>query len=413
MSQDWNPARNILEDLPGLSYLSLSRDTLATSSRFINPGTEPLVPPITHSSTYKMTSVDDYLRILKESGYIYGRLGNPNSEAVECAINALEGGAGTLVFTSGMAAISAALFGFLKAGDHVVCQNPCYSGTFDILDKILGKYDVEASWVKAGSLVEDYKRLIKPNTKLLFGETPCNPMLTILDLEEFGKLGQSTGILTMVDGTFASPFCQQAIKFGIDISMHSCTKYLGGHSDLTAGCLTFRDVTHWKMMKRYQSTLGVQLSPHDASLLLRGIKTLHIRMTRHSTNAMKVANFFENHQKVALIRYPGLSSHPHHDVAVKQMQNYSGMIALEVKGGSKGGKAFCENLHLAQLAVSLGGVETLVQHPATMTHGPMIMSDEERERADIKPGFVRISIGLEDPDDLIRDFSQALDKIEV
>lgn len=235
-----------------------------------------------------MTSVDDYLRILQESGYIYGRLGTPNSDAAECAINALEGGAGTLVFTSGMAAISAALIGFLTAGDHVICQTPCYSATFDMLDKILAKYGVETTWVPSGCDVSEYEKNIKPNTKLIYGETPCNPMMTILDLEEFGKLGASKGLLTMVDGTFASPFCQQAIKYGIDISVHSCTKYLGGHSDLTAGCLTFKDVKHWKMMKRYQSTLGVQLSPHDASLLLRGIKTIHVRMPRHSANALKV-----------------------------------------------------------------------------------------------------------------------------
>lgn len=411
MSQLWNPAKSQLDGLPEDMASKLSMDTKATSTRFVHPGTEPLVPPITHSSTYLMSSVDDYLRILKESGYIYGRLGNPNSDAAECAINALEEGAGTLVFGSGMAAISAALICFLKAGDHVVCQNPCYSATFDMLDKILAKYGVETSWVPAGCNVDEYKNKIKPNTKLLYGETPCNPMLAILDLKKFGGLGTSKGILTIVDGTFASPFCQQSIKFGIDISMHSCTKYLGGHSDLTAGCLTFKKVEHWKMMKRYQSTLGMQLSPHDASLLLRGIKTIHVRMPRHSSNAAKVAQYLEKHPKVKDVRFPGLQSHPHHELAKKQMKGYSGMIAVEIKGGIDGGKAFVENLHLAQLAVSLGGVETLVEHPATMTHGPMIMSDEEREEAGITPGFVRISIGLEDPDDLIRDFQQALDKV--
>lgn len=333
----------MLEDLPDDEVSKLSLDTKAISTRFIHPGTEPLVPPIVHSSNYIMTSVDDYLRILRESGYIYGRLGNPNSDAAECSINALEEGAGTLVFTSGMAAISAALICFLEEGDHVVCQYPCYSGTFDMLDKILGKYGVQTTWVPVGSCnVEEYKKNIRPNTKLLYGETPCNPMLTVLDLQMFGDLGTSRGITTMVDSTFASPYCQQAIKFGIDISMHSCTKYLGGHSDLTAGCLTFRDVKHWKMMNRYQSTLGSQLSPHDGSLLLRGIKTIHVRMPRHSTSAMKIAEFLENHPKVALIRYPGLKSHPEHEIAKRQMKYFSGMIAVELKGGEAGGKAFVE-----------------------------------------------------------------------
>lgn len=411
MSQLWSPAKSQLEDLPENMYSQLSMDTKATSTRFVHPGTEPLVPPVTHSSTYLIPSVDDYIRILKESGYIYGRLGNPNSDAVECAINALEEGAGTLVFTSGMAAISAVLICFLKAGDHVICQNPCYSGTFDLLDKILAKFGVETTYVAAGCNVEEYKKNIRPNTKLLYGETPCNPMLSILDLEEFGKLGTSKGIITIVDGTFASPFSQQSIQFDIDISMHSCTKYLGGHSDLTAGCLTFKDVKHWKVMKKYQTTLGMQLSPHDASLLLRGIKTIHVRMPRHASNALRVAEFLQKHPNVRFARYPGLESHPQHDLAKKQMKNFSGMIAVEIIGGIDGGKAFVENVRLAQLAVSLGGVETLVEHPATMTHGPMIMSDKEREEAGITPGLVRISIGLEDPDDLIRDFKQALDKV--
>ncbi|KAH3833542.1 L-methionine gamma-lyase-like [Dreissena polymorpha] len=414
MSQLWNPARSELETLPDIDFSSLSIDTLATSTRFINPGTEPLVAPITHSSTYKIKNVDDYLRILQESGYIYGRLGNPNSDAVECAINALEGGAGTLVFTSGMAAISSALICFLQAGDHVICQNPVYSATFDMLDKILKKFGVETSWVPAGSDVDVYAQSIRPNTKLLYGETPCNPMMNLLNLEEFGKLGQSRAIMTMVDSTFASPFCQPTIKFGIDISMHSCTKYLGGHSDLTAGCLTFREVKNWKLMKRYQSSLGVQLSPHDGSLLLRGIKTIHVRMPRHCINAQKVAEFLEGHPKVSYVMYPGLKSHPQHDLAKQQMTRvFSGMLVVEIKGGIHGGKAFVENVRLGQLAVSLGGVETLLQHPATMTHGPMIMSDAERKKAGITDGLVRISVGLEDPDDLIRDFTQALEHVKL
>ncbi|XP_045169560.2 L-methionine gamma-lyase-like [Mercenaria mercenaria] len=411
MSQLWNPAKSVLENLPDDFKSKLSLDTKAIATRHVHPGTEPLVPPITHSSTYLMTSVDDYLRILKESGYTYGRLGTPNSDAVECAINALEEGAGTLVFGSGTAAICAALICFLKAEDHVVCQNHCYSATYDMLDEILAKFGVETSWVPAGCSVEEYRKKIKPNTKLLYGETPFNPTLTILDLQEFGQLGASEGIITIVDGTFASPFCQQSLKFGIDISMHSCTKYLGGHSDLMAGCLTFKKAEHWKMMKRYQSTLGMQLSPHDASLLLRAIKTIHVRMPRHASNAMKIAAFLEKHPKVEFARFPGLESHPQHALAKKQMTCYSGMIAVEIKGGIDCAKAFAENLHLAQLAVSLGDVETLVEHPATMTHGPMIMSDEEREECGITPGMVRLSIGLEDPDDLIRDFQQALDKV--
>jgi len=299
--------------------------------------------PITHTSTYKMDSVDDYLRILRESGYLYGRIGNPNSDSVECAVNALEHGQGTLVFTSGMAAITTSLMCFLQAGDHVVCQNPCYSGTFDYLSKILPKFGVDTTWVPGGCDVKIYEENIKPNTKILIGEIACNPNLAVLDVEEFGKLGKKTGILTLVDSTFASPFHLQTLKFGIDIVMHSCTKYLGGHSDLLAGCLTFSNLENWRKVKRYQAVIGVQLSPHDASLLLRGIRTLHLRMPRISSNAQILAEYLEKHPKIERVIYPGLKSHPQHDIAAKQlMKGFSGMMAIEVKGGLQGGKAFVE-----------------------------------------------------------------------
>ncbi|KAL3860736.1 hypothetical protein ACJMK2_010814 [Sinanodonta woodiana] len=416
MSRHWNPAKSVLDNgVDGLHITDLSLDSIVTSSRYIGHGTEPLVPPIQISSTYKIKSVDEYIRILQEGGYIYSRLGHMNSDAVEAAINAIEQGAGTLVFSAGMSAFSAAMFGLLKAGDHVVACYPCYSAAFDLFDKIMTKFGVEVSWVHSGCSVEEYRTSVKENTRLLYGETPCNPTMAILDLEEFGKLGKSLGdnVLTMVDGTFASPYLQQAMKYGIDISFNSCTKYLGGHSDLTAGSLTFSTVSLWKHMKRYQTSLGLQLSPHDASLLLRGIKTLHVRMERHSSNAMKVAEFLEHHPKVKKVMYPGLKSHPQHEIAKKQMRSFSGMISVEIKGGIEGGKALVENVRLIQLAVSLGGVESLIEHPATMTHGPMIMSDEERKKGHITDGLVRISIGLEDPDDLIKDLAQALENVQV
>lgn len=220
-------------------------------------------------------------------------------------------------------------------------------------------------------------------------------------------------MITMVDGTYGSPICQQAIKHGIDISIHSCTKFIGGHCDLSAGCLTFKDVKHWQKMKRYQTTLGSQLSPHDASLLLRGIKTIHLRMQRHSSSALRVAQFLESHPKVKSVLYPGLSSHYQHELAKKQMTGFSGMIAVEIKGGLAGGKAFVENAHLAELGLSLGGMITLLQHPASMTHGPKIKTDAERAEAGIIDGIVRISIGLEDPDDLIKDFGMALQHVHI
>lgn len=400
--------------MDGIQLEDVSIDTRATSARFEfhqGPETQPLVPPIYHSSTYKLKSVDDYLKILDEGGYIYSRLNNFTCDSAQAAINAVEGGKGTLVFNTGMSAISTALFCFLQSGDHIIACNPVYSGFYDIVVNMFPKFNIEVSFVQAGCSVEEYQKHIKPNTKLLYGETPCNPSMAILDLEEFGKLGKAHKILTMVDSTFASPYLQPAIKYGIDISMHSCTKYVGGHSDLTAGSLTFSSVKLWQTMVRYQTTLGASLSPHDASLVLRGIKTLPIRMERHSSSALKVARYLEKHPKIANVAYPGLESHPHHDIAKKQMRSFGGMMAVEVKGGLEGGRILVENVRIVQLAVSLGGVESLIEHPGTMTHGPMLMSDEDRKSGGITDGLVRISIGLEDPDDLIVDFKQALDKI--
>ncbi|XP_052061814.1 L-methionine gamma-lyase-like [Mytilus californianus] len=415
MSRKWQPPLTTLErGLHGLNLENVSMDTVATSARFVfdgGPSTEPLVPPIYHASTYKLKSVDDYLKILDEGGYIYSRLNNFTCDSVQAAINVIEGGKGTLVFNTGMSAISTALFCFLKSGDHIIICNPVYSGIYDIAVNMFPKFNIEVSFVQAGSSVEEYTKQIKPNTKMLYGETPCNPNMAILDLEEFGKLGKSRNILTMVDNTFASPYLQPVIKYGIDISMHSCTKYLGGHSDLIAGSLTFSSVELWQTTIRYQTTLGASLSPHDASLLLRGIKTLPLRMERHSSNAMKVAKYLEKHPKINYVLYPGLESHPHHQIAKKQMKSFSGMMSVEAKGGLGGGRILAENLRIVQLAVSLGGVESLIQHPATMTHGPMLMSDEDRRSGGITDGMVRISIGIEDPDDLIADFKQALDKI--
>ncbi|XP_062594521.1 L-methionine gamma-lyase-like [Saccostrea cucullata] len=416
MSKKWFPPLSNLErGVDGLHIDDVTPDTVATSSRYTftsGPETEPLVPPIFHSSTYKLRSVDDYLKILEEGGYIYSRLSNFTCDSVQSAINGIEGGKGTLVFGTGMAAISTALLCFLKSGDHIVVNNPCYSGTYDMVVNILPRYGIEHTFVPTGCPIEEYHKHVKSNTRMLYGETPCNPNMAVLDLEAFGKLGRSLdNVLTMVDSTFASPYLQPVIKHGIDISMHSCTKYLGGHSDLVGGCLTFASVDLWKTVIHYQTSLGTTLSPHDASLLLRGIKTLPVRMERHSSNAQKVAEFLEKHPKVERVMYPGLPSHPQHQIAKKQMKMFSGMIAAEIKGGVQGGKILVENVRLIQLAVSLGGVESLIEHPATMTHGPMLMTSEDRLSGGITDGLIRLSVGLEDADDLIKDLTQALDKI--
>ncbi|KAK7498146.1 hypothetical protein BaRGS_00010734, partial [Batillaria attramentaria] len=296
-----SPARSTLDaKLQDLGLNDVTPDTAAVSARlhFTGTPTQPIVPPIFHSSTYILDKVEDFLGCLKDGGSIYSRLSNTTTEAAEAAINALEQGAGSLVYSSGMGAVSAIFFAFLKTGDHVVCQNPVYSGTMDLLKQFSKKYNIEVTWVKAGCPAEDYKKNVKANTKLLIGETPCNPEMSILDLKAFGELSKSLdNVLTMVDGTFASPYLQNILSYGIDLAMHSCTKYMGGHSDLIAGCITTRTLDQWKLLKKAQGSVGACLSPHDASLLLRGLKTLPLRMKKHSENALKIAEFLEKHPK--------------------------------------------------------------------------------------------------------------------
>ncbi|ELU01835.1 hypothetical protein CAPTEDRAFT_222467 [Capitella teleta] len=397
MSKHWTPSISTLDSgVEGIKLDDLSQASHCVATRLHTPdrGREevPLVTPIFHSSTYKVQSVQHYADVLQEGGYIYSRLGNPTCEAVECAINALERGAGSLVFGCGMAALSTALLASLKAGDHVVACNPLYSGTHSIMKEVFPKFNIEVSWVQSGCGIEEYAKKIKDNTKLLFGETPCNPLISITDLSALASLAKSKGLLTVVDSTYAPPTIQQPISLGIDVVIHSATKYLGGHSDLVAGVIT------------------TSTSPFEASLLLRGVKTLSIRVDRHCSNAIKIAQFLEEHPKVAKVFYPGLRTDPGYEIAKRQMKQFGGMVAFEMKEGFQAAKTVIENVRLVQLAVSLGGVESLIEHPASMTHGPMIMTDEHRKEGLITGGLVRLSVGLEDAEDLIKDLQQALEK---
>ncbi|XP_078607862.1 L-methionine gamma-lyase-like [Branchiostoma floridae x Branchiostoma japonicum] len=387
-------------------------DTLAVMARPPAVSTRPIAPSIETTSTYVMDTVDEYVHKLENKGYIYSRHGGPTQDGAAYSINQLEGGYGTLVFSSGMAAVSTVLLSLLKGGDHVICQMPVYAGTMKFLQRAMLKFDVEVTWVKAGS-VEEFAKNIKDNTKLLWGESPANPLCTILDLEEFGRLGQTReGLITVVDSTFAGPYHQQPLRHGVDVSMNSCTKYLGGHCDLLAGALSTSREHLFETFYTWQQMLGNNLSPFDAFLLHRGTQSLHVRMDRHSSNAMHLANFLQKHPKVERVFYPGLPSHPQHEVAKRVMGNgYSGMMSFEVKGGEQAGKTFVESVRVIKLAVSLGGVESLVEHPATMTHGRYMISDLERDMGDITPGLIRFSVGIENVQDLENDLAQALDKI--
>ncbi|XP_033110024.1 L-methionine gamma-lyase-like [Anneissia japonica] len=391
-------------------------ETIAVTSQCKLQGKDlvsPVVPSISLASTFKINKVDEYEKCLKE-GYIYSRVANHSCESAAQTINMLEGGAGGLLFPSGMSAISTTLLTVLKQGDHVILPNPTYSGTYRFAKDMLVKYGIEVSFVEACN-IEAYREAIKPNTKMLYGETPTNPKLDILDLDAFVAVANTVpggGALTMVDGTFASPYLQQTLKHGVDISVHSCTKYIGGHSDILGGSVCFSDIRLLNYAVDLQRQMGNVQSPFDAFLTQRGIRTLPVRMAKHSKNAMTVAQYLEQHPKISRVFYPGLASHPQHEVAKKQMSDFSGMVVFEMAGGLPAGKKLVENLMLIVLAVSLGGHESLIEHPATMTHGAGIMSAEERREGGITDGLIRFSVGLEDAGDLIKDLEQALEKID-
>jgi len=283
-----------------------------------------------------------------------------------------------------------------------------YGGTHELVSTILSRFNIEVTWVDSSN-VANYETAIKKNTKLLYGETPANPTMSLLDLEQFGKLGIKYSIPSAVDSTFGSPYNQNPLKYGIDIVIHSATKYLGGHSDLVAGSITCsrRDLME-KIYPQYK-LFGNGLPAFDSFLLARGIKTLDVRMERHNAVALKVAQFLEQHPKIEKVHYPGLKSHPYHELAKKQMKGFGGMISFEVRGGSEAGRKLIESVKLITLAVSLGGIESLIEHAASMTH--LNVPPEERLKAGITDGLIRLSIGLEHHEDLIKDLNQALEKI--
>lgn len=405
----WNPPSHELQDV----VQQLGTGTKAVSIKYKHEGpiSRPVVMPTYQSTTYYVDSCEKYFE-QNFDGFVYSRLKTPTTQELECTISALENAAGSVVFPSGMSAVTSVLMAFLKAGDHVVAQNPCYSGTYIVFKDYLPKYNIEVTFVPAGCEVDEYERAIKPNTKLVYGETPCNPLMTILDVVQFAELGKRhPGLITFVDGTFATPINQRPLDYGIDVSLHSCTKYLGGHCDLLAGCASVRTKELYTELKRFQVFFGTCVGASDASLLLRSLKSLHVRVRQHNENAAALARFFEGHPKIVRVHYPGLPSHPHHERAKKFMTGgYGGMLGVEL-ATSEAARVFVESLKIMRLAVSLGGVETLVEHVGLMTHGSWVMTDAEREKGGIAPGLVRVSVGIEDVADLIRDAQAALDKV--
>jgi len=366
--------------------------------------------PIFQSSTFAFPSADDGAARFsgEKSGYIYTRLGNPTTNALEENVSTLEGGYRGLATSTGMAAITTVYTALLSKGAHMIGTDTIYGPSRVVIETIYSKYGVEASFVDTSN-PDAIRSALRPNTKMIFIETPANPTMKITDIQAAADIAHSRNIPLIVDNTFASPYLQQPFKHGADVIVHSLTKFLNGHSDVVGGMIVVKDESMYKAIKPVLNSFGGTMDPHQAWLVLRGVRTLALRMEKSQTNAMKLAQFLKSHPAVTWIKYPGLPEHPQYDIAIKQMDGFGAMIAIGVKKGLAGGKIVMNNLKLFTLAVSLGGVESLIEHPASMTHASVPKGD--REKAGIPDELVRIAVGCEDYEDLKNDLDQALNKI--
>ena len=384
-----------------------SPNTLAVHAGVDNYAFGPVVPPIYQTSTFTFENAEQGADLFsgKRDGYIYSRMGNPTVVALEKCIAALEGGFGSLACGSGMAAIHTALTGLLQSGDHMIGSDAVYGPTCTLLKTVLTRYGIESTIVDTSNL-EAVKKAMRPNTKVIYVETPGNPTLVMTDLEAVCNIAHENNAVTVVDNTFMSPVLQQPFKHGADVVVHSLTKFLNGHADVVGGVIVAKDQEQYAMFRRLLNHQGGVLPPMESFLVHRGIKTLPLRMERHCQNAIKVAEHLAAHPALEWIRYPGLKSHPQYEIGLKQMSGPGGMIAFGLKGGVEAGRRMMNAVKLCGLAVSLGGVESLIQHPASMTHASM--GAEARRQANITDGLVRLSVGIENVDDIIADVDQAL-----
>ena len=364
-----------------------------------DPTTGAILPPIYETATYVLEEVG------KDKGFDYTRSSNPTRQALEENLAAIDNGQHAIAFASGMAAVDSCMK-LLSAGDHVVCSDDVYGGVSRIFNRVLARYGLSFTYVDT-SEPESVRQAVRPETKMLWVETPTNPLLKVTDLHAMSAIAKEHGLYFGVDSTFATPAFLRPLEFGADIVMHSTTKYLSGHNQLIGGVVvTNRDDVR-DDMKFIQKTIGAVPSPFDCWLTLLGVKTLALRMERHAANAQAVAEYLERHPKVARVTYPGLESHPQHAIAKAQMSGYSGMISFELVGGISAGTALMNNVALCGLAESLGAVETMITHPATMTHAEVPAAD--RHARGLSDGLVRLSVGIEAVDDILADLGQALE----
>ncbi len=366
--------------------------------------------PIYQSSTFAFRNAEHGAALFsgKEDGYIYTRIANPTVRALEESIAELENGCGGIATSSGMGAVSTAYLALLDAGAHMVSTASVYGPSRGLMEKHFSRFGVQSSYVDTSDLAQ-VRGALRPNTKLVYIETPANPAMQVSDIEQIAALAHAQGCLMVVDNTFASPYLQKPLNLGADVVLHSVTKFISGHSDVVGGVLVAKETEVYKRLRNVMVNAGCNMDPHQAFLVLRGLRTLGIRIERAQQSALEIARWLERQPEVEAVRYIGLESHPQHQLAKRQMKGFGSMISFELKGGMEAGRRLMDRVRLATLAVSLGGVETLIEHPASMTHAGV--SPEDRCAAGFSDGLVRYSVGIEDVEDLIADLRQALDGV--
>ncbi len=366
--------------------------------------------PIYQTSTFRFKNAQHGADCFsgKSNGFIYTRIANPTIRALEQTVAELENGYDGIATSSGMGAISTVYMALLGASQHIISSDAVYGPARGLLEQDFSRFNVEASFVNTSDSANILAAL-RPNTKVLYIETPANPTMNITDIAACAKIARDNNLLLVVDNTFSSPYLQKPLDFGADVVLHSVTKFINGHADIVGGIIVAKDPEIYKRIRHSMVYMGSNMDPTQAFMVIRGLKTLAIRIERAQQNAMEVAQFLLSHPKVAWIKYPGLKSHPQYDLAQKQMKGFGSMMSFGLKGGYEAGRKLMDNVHLAVLAVSLGGVETLIQHPASMTHAGM--SQENKQSAGITDDLVRFSVGIEDVEDIISDLNESLKTI--
>jgi methionine-gamma-lyase len=388
---------------------------LGINSKLIHAGhradpTGAVTVPIYQTSTFAFRDAQHGAALFagQEDGYIYTRIGNPTIRALEESVAELENGCGGIATSSGMGAVSTLYLALLSAGAHMVSTASVYGPSRGLMENQFSRFGVESSYVDSSDLAQ-VRDALRPHTKLVYVETPANPTMQLTDIEKVAALAHARGCLVAVDNTFASPYLQKPLDLGADVVLHSVTKFINGHADVVGGILVAKDASVCKLLRGVMINSGCNMDPHQAFLVLRGLKTLGIRIERAQRSALEIAGWLERQPEVSRVRYVGLESHPQHELAKRQMKGFGTMISFELNGGLEAGRLLMNAFKVATLAVSLGGVETLVEHPASMTHAGI--SPEDRRKAGFSDGLVRYSVGIEDVEDLIADLRQALDAV--